>query len=132
MKYLTLLLILLFSFALLCFLYLNQGLVVIKYFPGDGHQAPPIPLFAVIMLAVIAGVLMAGVIGMGEQLRLRFRLRQANRRNIDLEQRLETITGEADSPDTVGQALSPVGESQATAELPPLGDGETAVPDQQE
>jgi len=132
MKYLTLLLILLFSFALLCFLYLNQGLVVIKYFPGVGHQAPPIPLFAVIMLAVIAGVLMSGVIGMGEQLRLRFRLRQANRRNIDLERRLETATGETDSPGTAERALSPGGQSPAAAELPPLGDGETPVPDQQE
>lgn len=122
MKYLTLLLILLFSLALLCFLYLNQGLVVIKFFPGDGHQTPPIPLFAVIMLAVIAGVLMAGVIGIGEQLRLRLRLRQVGRKHSALEQRLETMTGATDGPGADQQPLPSA--SSSAAELPPMSDEE--------
>jgi uncharacterized integral membrane protein len=91
MKYLTLLVILFLSLILLCFLYLNQGLVTITYYPGGGHQTPPVPLFAVIMLAVIAGVLMAGMIGFAEQLRLRFRLRQAQRASARLEKRLQDL-----------------------------------------
>jgi uncharacterized integral membrane protein len=91
MKYLTLLLILLLLLLLLCFLYLNQGLVTIKYFPGEGHQTPPIPIFAIMMLAIIAGVLMAGMIGIAEQLRLRLRLRQAIRAKSNLEQQLARL-----------------------------------------
>jgi uncharacterized integral membrane protein len=79
MKVLTLLLILILSLLLLGFLYLNQGLVTIQYWPGPEHQTPPLPLFAVIMLAIIAGVLMAGAVGLAEQLRLRYRLHQASR-----------------------------------------------------
>jgi len=89
MKYLTLLLIMILSLVLLGFLYLNQGLVTIQYYPGPEHQTPPLPLFAVIMLAIIAGVLMAGAVGMGEQLRLRLRLRQANRERDHAVQSLE-------------------------------------------
>jgi uncharacterized integral membrane protein len=91
MKYLTLLLILICSLVLLCFLYLNQGLVTITWFPGGGYQTPPVPLFAVIMLSVIAGVLMAGLIGMTEQLRLRVRNRQLTKRADRLERELDAL-----------------------------------------
>ena len=111
MKYLTLLLILVFSLALLCFLYLNQGLVTITYFPGNGHQAPPLPLFAVIMLAVIAGVLMAGVISMGEQLRLRLRNRQLSRQAIRLEAELARLKPAAGNGD--GVPVEPSSEPEA-------------------
>ncbi len=117
MKYLTLLLILVFSFALLCFLYLNQGLVTISYFPGDGHQTPPLPLFAVIMLAVIAGVLMAGVIGIGEQLRLRLRNRQLTRQTGRLEQEVAALKPAAES---VESAESGPGELPADLDRPQL------------
>lgn len=121
MKYLTLLLILIFSLGLLCFLYLNQGLVTITYFPGDGHQSPPIPVFAVIMLSVIAGVLMAGVIGMGEQLRLRLRLGKVNRKNTALGHQLETMK---ESAGPTAPSDLPV----KAVELPPMGNGETPAP----
>lgn len=91
MKFLTLLLILVCSLALLCFLFLNQGLVTITWFPGGGHQTPPVPLFVVIMLSVIAGVLMAGLIGMAEQLRLRVRNRQLKNRADRLERELAEL-----------------------------------------
>ncbi len=124
MKYMTLLLILICSLALLCFLYLNQGLVTITYFPGAGHQTPPVPLFAVIMLAVIAGVLMAGLIGMGEQLRLRLRLGKLNRKNAALEHQLETLK---ESTDPTAPSDLPV----KAAELPPMDNFETPAPGQQ-
>jgi uncharacterized integral membrane protein len=115
MKYMTLLLILLLSLVLLCFLYLNQGLVTIKYFPGEGHQTPPIPVFAIMMLGIIAGVLMAGVIGFGEQLRLHLRLRQAVRARNDLEQQLTTLKKKWEEDESL-EAVLPVSE---VAELPP-------------
>ncbi len=115
MKYMTLLLILFLSLILLCFLYLNQGLVTIKYFPGEGHQTPPIPVFAIMMLGIIAGVLMAGVIGFGEQLRMRLRLRQAVRAKNDLEQQLTTLKKKWEEDESL-EAVLPVSE---VAELPP-------------
>jgi uncharacterized integral membrane protein len=118
MKYMTLLLTLIFSLALLCFLYLNQGLVTITYFPGNGHQTPPLPLFAVIMLAVIAGVLMAGVIGIGEQLRLRLRLGQANRKKADLERQLEEKSDVAADP---GAAETPLPAAEEPPQLSSRG-----------
>jgi len=91
MKFITLLLILVCSLALLCFLFLNQGLVTITWFPGGGHQTPAVPLFVVIMLSVIAGVLMAGLIGMAEQLRLRVRNRQLTKRSERLEREITSL-----------------------------------------
>lgn len=124
MKYLTLLLILLLSLVLLCFLYLNQGPVSIKYYPGEGHQTPPVPLFAVIMLGIIAGVLMAGLIGFAEQLRLRFRLRQAVKAREVMGQQLEKLKKDLEE----SSALEAGFPDPDVAELP-AGGGEN-VPDQ--
>ncbi len=81
------LLILMVLFVLIIFGVENMGPVTLSYYYGNLH----IPLFFLVLLAVMAGALLAGLLGLVDQVRLRARLRQKGKIVDKLEAEVKSL-----------------------------------------
>jgi uncharacterized integral membrane protein len=104
--------------AVLIFAFENQEPLALRYLYT--WQTPPIPLFAIIMVAVGAGFVIASLFGLAAYLRERKIIRLQRRTIADLEAELHTLrTLPLDVPaETAGGLYSSDQRAPATRELP--------------
>jgi uncharacterized integral membrane protein len=105
--------------AVLIFAFENQEPVTLRYLYT--WQTPPIPLFAVIMVSVGVGCVIASLFGLAAYLRERRIIRQQRRMIADLQAELHTLrTLPLDVPSATGGGLHSSDEpAPAAGELPP-------------
>jgi uncharacterized integral membrane protein len=105
--------------AVLIFAFENQEPVTLRYLYA--WQTPPIPLFAVMMISVGVGFVIACLFGLAAYLRERKIIRQQRRVIADLQAELRTLrTLPLDVPSDAGGGLhSPDKPAPAAGELPP-------------
>ncbi len=105
--------------AVLIFAFENQEPVTLRYLYT--WQTPPIPLFAVIMVAVGVGCVIASLFGLAAYLRERRIIRQQRRTIADLQAELHTLRAlPLDVPSATGGGPHRPGEpAPAAGELPP-------------
>ncbi len=77
-------------FLLVVFAIANMGAVAVNFY---FYKTPSVPLFVVIFLSLLLGVMLAWVLVIGEQLRLRNQIRARDRRIRELEKELEGVEG---------------------------------------
>jgi len=104
--------------AVLIFAFENQEPVALRYLYT--WQTPPTPLFAIIIVAVGAGFVIASLFGLAAYLRERKIIRQQRRMIADLQAELRTLrTLPLDVPSETGGGLhSSEKPVPATGELP--------------
>jgi uncharacterized integral membrane protein len=104
--------------AVLIFAFENQAPVALRYLYT--WQTPPIPLFAIIIVAVGLGFVIASLFGLAAYLRERKIIRQQRRTIADLQAELRTLrTLPLDVPSETGGGLhSSDNPAPATGELP--------------
>ena len=105
--------------AVLVFAFQNQEPVTLRYlYPW---QTPPIPLFAIILIAVGVGFVIAGLFGLAAYLRERNIIRQQRRTIADCQAELHTLrTMPLDVPSETGvDRHGSDTPAPTTGELPP-------------
>jgi uncharacterized integral membrane protein len=104
--------------AVLIFAFENQEPVALRYLYT--WQTPPTPLFAIILVAVGAGFVIASLFGLGAYLRERKIIRQQRRTIADLQAEVHTLrTLPLDVPSEPGGGLhSPDKPAPASGEPP--------------
>jgi uncharacterized integral membrane protein len=105
--------------AVLIFAFENQEPVALRYLYT--WQTPPTPLFAIILVAVGAGFVIASLFGLAAYLRERKIIRQQRRTIADLQAEVHTLrTLPLDVPSETGGGLySPDKPAPASGEPPP-------------
>ena len=105
--------------AVLIFAFENREPVTLRYLYT--WQTPPIPLFAVIMVSVGVGCVIAGLFGLAAYLRQRRMARQQRRAIAELQAELHALrTLPLDVPsETGGGLLSPDKPATTSGEFPP-------------
>ena len=105
-------------FLLVVFAIANMEAVAVSFY---FYKTPAIPLFVVIFISLLLGVMLAWVLVVGEQLRLRNQLRARDRRIKELEKELESLEGRLarvapqERPQEEPPQSPPGGEGEETA-----------------
>jgi len=89
MKLIKIILVLILFAFLLIVAHLNQNPVEVGYFYGK--HLYNVPLFAVIFASILAGMVIAGLISISDQLKKKFTIRQLNQKIGRLEGEIKSL-----------------------------------------
>lgn len=109
-------------FLLVAFAIANMGGVIVSFY---FYRTPQIPLFVVIFISVLLGVILAWGLAVSEQLRLRRQIRAKDKKLKELNKEIEELEGRLSrlSP-------PPVEEPVEAARETPISEGKVEEPPQ--